>query len=85
MLNARGEDAKVAVQSTADGFGWTLENLPEMSYLLVYGTTAASVGKGGWQSFAKVDGRVWLDADGLGSRPSRQPAGYSPAITPSRT
>ncbi len=35
---ARGETAKVAVQSKAGGFGWTLENLPEMGYLLVYGT-----------------------------------------------
>jgi hypothetical protein len=42
LLNALGEDAKVTVQPKAGGFIWTLENLPEMSYLLVYGTTAAS-------------------------------------------
>jgi alpha-glucosidase (family GH31 glycosyl hydrolase) len=42
LLNARGEVAQVAAQPRADGFGWTLENLPEMSYVLVYGTTAAS-------------------------------------------
>lgn len=50
LLNARGEDAIVAVQSRAGGFGWTLENLPEMSYLLVYGTTSASA--------VRVDGKV---------------------------
>ena len=41
LLNARGEVAKVTAQSKAGGFSWTLENLPEMSYVLVYGTTAA--------------------------------------------
>ena len=42
LLNSRGEDAKVTVQSKAGGYVWTLENLPEMNYLLIYGTTAAS-------------------------------------------
>jgi alpha-glucosidase (family GH31 glycosyl hydrolase) len=42
LLNARGEMARVAGRSTADGYSWRLENLPEMSYLLIYGTTAAS-------------------------------------------
>jgi hypothetical protein len=50
ILNARGENAKVAVQSTDDGFGWTLENLPEMDYLMVYGTTSSSA--------VRVDGNV---------------------------
>jgi alpha-glucosidase (family GH31 glycosyl hydrolase) len=50
MLNARGEVARVAGRSKAGGFSWTIENLPEMSYLLVYGTTAASV--------LRVNGRV---------------------------
>lgn len=50
LLNARGELAKVAVQSKAGGFRWVLENLPEMSYLLVYGTTSASS--------VTVDGKV---------------------------
>jgi len=50
LLNACGELAKVAVQSKAGGFCWMIENLPEMSYLLVYGTaSAASV---------TVDGKV---------------------------
>jgi hypothetical protein len=49
-LNAQGEAAKVTVRSTAHGFGWKLENLPETGYLLVYGiTTAVTV---------KVDGKV---------------------------
>jgi alpha-glucosidase (family GH31 glycosyl hydrolase) len=50
LLNARGEDAKVGVQSKDDSVGWTLENLPEMSYLLVYGTASASA--------VRVDGKV---------------------------
>ena len=50
LLNARGEDAGVAVQPKAGGYGWTLENLPEMSHLLVYGTTSASA--------VRVDGKV---------------------------
>ncbi len=32
---------RVAVLSKAGGCKWTLENLPEMSYVLVYGITAA--------------------------------------------
>jgi hypothetical protein len=50
MLNARGEVARVAGLSKAGGFSWIIENLPEMSYLLVYGTTAASL--------VRVNGRV---------------------------
>jgi alpha-glucosidase (family GH31 glycosyl hydrolase) len=50
LLNAQGEAAKVMVQSKANGFGWILENLPETSYLLVYGTATAST--------VKVDGKV---------------------------
>ena len=42
LLNALGEVAKVAVQSKAGACNWTLENLPEMSYVLIYGTTAAT-------------------------------------------
>jgi len=42
MLNARGEVAGVAGRSKAYGGSWTIENFPEMSYLLVYGTTEAS-------------------------------------------
>ncbi|MGD0745896.1 MAG: TIM-barrel domain-containing protein [Verrucomicrobiota bacterium] len=41
LLNMLGEAAKVTVQSKAGGFGWTLENLPETGYLLVYGVTDA--------------------------------------------
>ena len=42
LLNSRGESAKVTVEPRAGGYVWKLENLPEMNYLLVYGTTAAS-------------------------------------------
>lgn len=50
LLNTRGENAEVVVQSKAGGVAWMLENLPEMSYLLVYGTTSASA--------VRVDGKV---------------------------
>jgi alpha-glucosidase (family GH31 glycosyl hydrolase) len=49
-LNAQGEAAKVTVRSTAHGFSWKLENLPETGYLLVYGTTTTAT--------VKVDGKV---------------------------
>jgi alpha-glucosidase (family GH31 glycosyl hydrolase) len=49
-LNAQGEPAKVTVHSTARSFGWTLENFPEINYLLVYGTTTASA--------VRIDGKV---------------------------
>jgi hypothetical protein len=58
LLNARGEVAKVAVQSEAGVCGWTIENFPEISYALIYGTTAATN--------VKVDGKVlprMTDAD----------------------
>ncbi|HVU08559.1 MAG TPA: TIM-barrel domain-containing protein [Verrucomicrobiae bacterium] len=42
LLNARGETARVIGQSKSNGFSWSLENFPEASYLLVYGTTTAS-------------------------------------------
>jgi alpha-glucosidase (family GH31 glycosyl hydrolase) len=45
LLNADGKAAKVTVQSSAHGSSWTLENLPETSYVLVYGTAAASTVK----------------------------------------
>lgn len=41
LLNVLGEAAKVTVQSRDGGTAWRLENLPEMNYLLVYGTTSA--------------------------------------------
>ena len=42
MLNTRGEAARVTVRAGAGGTGWKLENLPEMNYLLVYGTASAA-------------------------------------------
>lgn len=50
LLNARGETAHVAAQRQSADCTWTLENFPEMSYVLVYGTTAATQ--------VKVDGSV---------------------------
>ena len=43
MLNARGEAAGVAVQSRTGGCSWMFQNLPEVSYVLVYGANAAAV------------------------------------------
>ncbi len=58
-----GETAKVTVQSKPGGVGWTLENLPETGYLLVYGTTAASA--------VRVNGEVLpkVTTAGFGSMP----------------
>ena len=50
LVNVRGEVAKVTIQSQAGRSAWTLENLPETSYLLVYGTATATA--------VKVDGTV---------------------------
>ena len=41
-VNPRSEAAKVTVQATALGSAWTLENLAETNYLLVYGSNAAA-------------------------------------------
>jgi len=42
MLNTRGEAARVAVRPKDGGCTWTIENLPEMNYVLVYGTSSAA-------------------------------------------
>lgn len=42
LLNARGEAARVTMASAAGGCSWRLENLPEMSCMLIYGLAAAS-------------------------------------------
>ena len=63
LLNARGEAAKVTVQPKAGGFIWTLENLPETGYLLVYGVTAASAVRVNGEDLPKVT------TAGLGSMP----------------
>jgi alpha-glucosidase (family GH31 glycosyl hydrolase) len=49
-VNEKGEATKVTVQSRANGSAWKLENLPEMSYVLVYGITGVAT--------VKVDGEV---------------------------
>ena len=58
-----GETAKVTAQSKPGGFGWTLENLPETGYLLIYGTTAVSA--------VRVNGEVLpkVTMTGFGSMP----------------
>ena len=58
-----GETARVTVQSKTGGVGWTLENLPETGYLLVYGTTAASVVRVNGEELPKVT------STGFGSMP----------------
>jgi alpha-glucosidase (family GH31 glycosyl hydrolase) len=50
LLNAQGEVAKVTMQPKAAGLAWTLENLPEMNYVMVYSTTNTST--------VKMDGKV---------------------------
>ena len=42
VRNARGEAAQVTSQASAHQSRWSLQNLPETSYLLVYGTTDAT-------------------------------------------
>ena len=74
LLNARGEAAKVAVQSKPGGFGWTLKNLPEMSYLLVYGATAASA--------VRVDGKVLAKV--TTSEPGSMPIGWESDLAGNR-
>jgi len=49
-----GETAKVTVQSKPGGFGWTLENLPDTGYLLVYGVTDASTVRVNGEDLPKV-------------------------------
>ena len=58
-----GEVTRVIAQAKPGGFGWTLENLPEMGYLLVYGVITAST--------MRVDGKVLpkVTVTGFGSMP----------------
>ncbi|MGA3335268.1 MAG: TIM-barrel domain-containing protein [Terracidiphilus sp.] len=58
-----GETAKVTVQSKTGGVGWTLENLPETGYLLVYGVTTASAVRVNGEDLPKVT------TTGFGSMP----------------
>jgi alpha-D-xyloside xylohydrolase len=52
-INARSEAAKVTVQATARGSSWTLENIPETSYLLVHGSAAAAAVRADGQHLPK--------------------------------
>jgi hypothetical protein len=74
LLNARGEDAEVSVQSRERGFGWTLENLPEMRYLLVYGTTSASA--------IRVDGKELPNV--TAGNPESMPTGWATDLAGNR-
>jgi alpha-glucosidase (family GH31 glycosyl hydrolase) len=58
-----GETARVTVQSKPSGVGWTVENLPETGYLLVYGVTTASAVRVNGEGLPKVT------AAGFGSMP----------------
>lgn len=72
-INARSEAAKVTVQATARGSSWKLENLPETSYLLVYGSTAAAAVRVDGQNLPKLadaqtNSAAGWNADRAGSR-----------------
>ena len=72
-INARSEAAKVTVQATARGSSWTLENLPETSYLLVYGSTAAATVRVDGQNLpkfadAQTNSAAGWNADRVGDR-----------------
>lgn len=43
LLNVRGETAGVKLRLLTDGFSWKIQDLPEISCLLVYGLTSASI------------------------------------------
>jgi hypothetical protein len=75
LLNDRGEDAKVTVQSKPGGCGWTIENFPEMSHVLVYGTTGAAT--------VKVDGNVLPNATTLAESGST-PGGWEADVAGNR-
>jgi alpha-glucosidase (family GH31 glycosyl hydrolase) len=74
LLNTRGEVANVAVQSDEEGVTWTLENLPEMTYLLVYGKTDVSL--------VRVDGKVLQKAAKSDLSPT--PIGWATDISGNR-
>ncbi|MGB6742622.1 MAG: hypothetical protein WBE38_03110, partial [Terracidiphilus sp.] len=74
LLNASGDVARVTVQSKLGGIGWELENLPETSYLLVYGTTAASV--------VRVDGKVLPKSTAI--EPGSMPIGWEADLVGNR-
>jgi hypothetical protein len=65
----RGEVARVAARSKTDGVSWTIENLPEMNYVLIYGTAAASAVRVNGKILPKWVSEssslpVWWKADG---------------------
>ena len=55
LLNARGRQAQVAIHLQGKGFHWTLEALPEMRYLLLYGTSIATSVRVGGKALPKSE------------------------------
>jgi alpha-glucosidase (family GH31 glycosyl hydrolase) len=83
LLNARGEIAKVIARSIAGGCHWTLKNLPELSYVLSYGSASATQVRVNGRALPRVTGAgpesvaVGWSVDPAGNRlvislPSRQ-------------
>ena len=62
----RGRVARVTVHARAGGSNWTLENLPEMSHVLIYGITAATN--------VNIDGSVLPKV--IGTDPISMPIGW---------
>ncbi|MGD0743570.1 MAG: TIM-barrel domain-containing protein [Verrucomicrobiota bacterium] len=42
LFNEQGDAARVIVQATPSGSSWQLKDLPEINYVLIYGTTSAA-------------------------------------------
>jgi alpha-glucosidase (family GH31 glycosyl hydrolase) len=73
LVTAPGKAAKVTVRIRSHGCSWKLENLPETSYLLVYGASSAAK--------VKVDGHV---APQVGTSVSGMPVGWKADATGNR-
>lgn len=54
LFNERNGAARVIIQIAANGFIWELKNLPEINYILVYGTTSAASVKVDGEELPKV-------------------------------
>jgi alpha-glucosidase (family GH31 glycosyl hydrolase) len=54
LLNEDGGAARVISHATENGSSWELRNLPEINYVLVYGTTSATSVKVDGEELAKV-------------------------------
>lgn len=54
LFNEHGDAARVIVQATTNGSSWELRDLPEFTYVLVYGTTSATSVKVDGEELPKV-------------------------------